>query len=235
MCLWHITSPSFTSYCISNKLIYPVALIQVLPYSLTIPLFLPIFPLSAFPFMKRHLPHQVTVFLAPLSPFTEFGWKKNKWNDHDCPTILHVLQYSRSVQGSRFYCEPWTMACIPQPLSTTIATNFMFVTICISFLWTFSSSFFNPLHQAKAWTLPNIPLTTSSLSSSSQARTSSYFSFTASFCFVIFNTIKQSHLKASKFIFLHFHQTAKCSYLNLSLSYISNIFFKCRQFLPQSF
>ena len=107
--------------------------------------------------MKRHLPHQVTVFLAPLSPFTEFGWKKNKWNDHDCPTFLHVLQYSRSVQGSCFCCAPWTIACIPQPLSTTIATNFMFVTICISFLWTISSSFVNPLHQAKAWTPPTFP------------------------------------------------------------------------------
>ena len=159
--------------------------------------------------MKRHLPYQVTVFLAPLSPFTEFGWKKNKWNDHDCPTFLHVLQYSRSVQGSCFCCAPWTMACIPQLLSTTIATNFMFVTICISFLWTISSSFFYPLHQAKAWTLPNIPLTTSSLSSSSQARTSPYFSFTASFGFVIFNTIKQSRLQASKFIFLHFPPNCK--------------------------
>ena len=59
--------------------------------------------------MKRHLPHQVTVFLDPLykkSPFTEFGWKKNKWNDHDCPTFLLCLQYSRSVQGLiLLYCH----------------------------------------------------------------------------------------------------------------------------------
>lgn len=82
--------------------------------------------------------------------------------------------------------EPWPafLNCSLLPLPPTL-----FVTICISFLWTISSTFFNPLHQAKAWTLPNIPLTTSSLSSSSQARTSPYFSFTASFGFVIFNTI----------------------------------------------
>ena len=92
------------------------------PYSLTIPFFLPVFPLSAFPFMKRHLPHQVTVFLDPLSPFTEFGWKKNKWNDHDCPTFLLVLQYSRSVQGLiLLYCH-------------FRAFVFLFITPAITFL-----------------------------------------------------------------------------------------------------
>ena len=71
------------------------------------------------------------------------------------------------------------------------------------------SAFFHPLHQVKAWTFPNITHATSLLSSPSQARTSSYFSFTESFGFVIFNSIKKGSLKASKVILIYFSPNCK--------------------------
>ena len=95
----------------------------------------------------------------------------------------------------------FTMACLLQLLFTAIATNFMFVTIRIIFCQLSVQAFFHPLHQVKAWTFPNITHATSLLSSTSQARTSSYFSFTASFGFVIFNTIKQRPFKSFQIYF----------------------------------
>ena len=68
----------------------------MLPYSLTIPFFLPAFPLSAFPFMKRHLPHQLTVFLDPLyqkSPFTED-------NDHEASGKQRIEEDELSISPS---------------------------------------------------------------------------------------------------------------------------------------
>ena len=78
----HLFLLSHLSVSVINLFIHAAALIQVLPYSLTIPVFLPLLPLSAFPFIKMQLPHQDTLFLDPLYNnlhFIEFGWKQNKW------------------------------------------------------------------------------------------------------------------------------------------------------------
>ena len=78
----HLFLLSHLSVSVINLFIQAAALIQVLPYSLTIPVFLPLLRLSAFPFIKMQLPHQVTLFLDPLnnkSHFIEFLQKKKKW------------------------------------------------------------------------------------------------------------------------------------------------------------
>ena len=71
----HLLLLSYLSVSVINLFIYAAALIQVLPYSLSIPLFLPV-PLSALPIIKTQRPHQGTLFLDPLynkSHFIEFG------------------------------------------------------------------------------------------------------------------------------------------------------------------
>ena len=116
------------------------------------------------------------------------------------------------------------MACIPQLLFPAIATNFMFVTICNSFLSTLSSSLSSSIAPSKSL---DIPHTTTSLSSSSQDRTSSHSSFTASFGFVIFNTVKQTSFKSLRIYFTLFSTKVRSVHnYNLSLSYIPNIFFE---------
>ena len=82
---------------------------------------------------------------------------------------------------------PWpaffNCSLLPLPLTLSLSPS------AYVFCQLSAQAFFHPLHQVKAWTFLNITHATSLLSSPSQARTSSYFSFTASFGFVIFNTI----------------------------------------------
>ena len=52
----HLFLLSHLSVSVINLFIHAAALIQVLLYSLTIPFFLPLLPLSAFPFIKMQLP-----------------------------------------------------------------------------------------------------------------------------------------------------------------------------------
>ena len=82
---------------------------------------------------------------------------------------------------------PWpaffNCSLLPLPLTLSLSlAAYVFCQLSVQ-------AFFHPLHQVKAWTFLNITHATSLLSSPSQARASSYFSFTASFGFVIFNTI----------------------------------------------
>lgn len=78
-------------------------------------------------------------------------------------------------------------------------------TLCFHHLHKFSVKYrfkpFSSIDQAKALTYLYIPDFTSSLSLSSQARTSSHFSFTASFGFVIFNTVKLRTFKSLQIYF----------------------------------
>ena len=197
----------------SNKLIHPVALIQVLPYSLTIPFFLPAFPLSAFPFMKRHPPHQVTVFLDPLyqkSPFTEFCWKKNKWNDHDCPTLLLVLQYSRSVQGLiLLYCHFRAFAFLfiapaitflLRPMNHGLHSSTALCYHCHQLYVCHHLHKFSVNYQFKLFL---------SIAPSKSLDTPQHSPHDKFIEFIITSQDKQSRLKASKFIFLHFSPNCK--------------------------
>ena len=89
---------------------------------------------------------------------------------------------------------PWpaffNCSLLPMPLTLSLSPSaYVFCQLSVQ-------AFFHPLHQVKAWTFLNITHATSLLSSPSQARTSSYFSFTASFGFVIFNTILKRQYKS---------------------------------------
>ena len=105
---------------------------------------------------------------------------------------------------------PWpaffNCSLLPLPLTLSLSPSaYVFCQLSVQ-------AFFHPLQQVKAWTFLNITHATSLLSSLSQARTSSYFSFTASFGFVIFNTILKRQFKSLQlqctqfsYTFLIFH------------------------------
>ena len=162
------------------------------------------------------------MFLDPLynnSYFIDFGWKK-KITDDDSPAFFLVLRYSRSVQSwlllhchFRAFTFPFIAPAITFSLctinhglhsSTALSCHCHQLYVCHhlqKFLSTLSSSLSWSTAPSKSL---DIPHTTTSLSSSSKDRTSSHTSFTASFGFVIFNTVKQTLFKSLQIYFTLF-------------------------------
>ena len=156
------------------------------------------------------LPHQVTLFLDPLnnkSHFIEFGIFacSSLFPFSSKPDII-VLPFQSLYFSVYSTCHhvfivhhqpcPSFLNCSFLPLPPTL-----FVTISISFLSTISSSLSSSIAPSKSLDIPHI---TTSLSSSSKDRRSSHSSFTASFGFVIFNTVKQTSFKSLQIYFTLF-------------------------------
>ena len=178
--------------------------------------------------MKRPLPHQVTVFLDQKSPFTEFGWKKNKWNDHDCLTLLLVLQYSRSVQGLiLLYCHFRAFAFLfiapaitflLRPMnhglhsSTALCYHCHQLYVCHhlhKFSVNYQFKLFLSIAPSKSLDTPQHSPHDKFIKFIITSQDIFIFFIYSKFWFCYFNTIKQSRLKASKFIFLHFSPNCK--------------------------
>ena len=103
----------------------------------------------------------------------------------------------------------FTMACILQLLFTAIATNFKSLTIRIRFLSTISSSFFSSITPSKSLDIPQHYPRYKFIEFTITSQDIFIFFIYSKFWFSYFNTIKQSRLKASKFIFLHFSPNCK--------------------------